>query len=835
MPVLLIGHVPVAEIDGAHQIVDEVVRVHPLDEGFVDGVLRQVLALGVVGDPGPVGLGALDQPGVVADDLHLLLVDAEVALEIIVVLVLVEIVEAVVLPVDVHRHGPGDRHVDIQTEAEPGGEGVPDASGGIVLAGVADAQGGVLPPAVLAKEGIGHAALAVLPPQVDGQRQLLVAQGARALGLEVRRELGGKLAALVVAEVPLALLLAGGHLGPGGGQRLQVLGPQGDADHRQLVGLREEEGIGDDLAVQEPVLLGEGPDHRILFDLDGPVVHRGGGRGLAAVGGVVDDGALAGGQHQVEGARLIEAGLGELGGLGVAQGVLVAVAGALGGLVEEGPGYGAVALDAARAPLWFQHTRGELVPELARFVLQIQGLPRQGQAEGAHAVPAAYLVGGGLEHRVSPGGQGAGEVHDLLPLPVLPQPPARQVHGLRGGVVQLYPVVAARSPIGADLADEDAGIVVAAPVGGSIGGGTVGFARRGAKIVFSVRAHGHVGSHLLRQGEHGIGQGFGVVKDQLFPPVHGEIGLQEPVGPGRAVPAQQHQQIPVRRHRHVREGPFVRVVRAVGKIPVVQGDGAVRVVVELHEITIFPVGGHGRVLARDQHLRHAHPQGFHLHRVQGGEDPAVGSAGGGLRAVAPHAVRKAPAHVSLQGRHVDPAYLLTAAGKDVQRLPPAGDAHGHGGMALVVAAADGHILAWLQGDLGQAMLIGLLRVVGDVQVPQAHGSGAGVVELEPVLGRAAVIRTFPIPGGSDLGDLQLDPLAGLALPQGVDLLRQGGRRRGHPLMGYLRRGRHAAPRQQQQQEQDRYAVFQRPLQRSFSLLYPRAIRSRASNISFVSV
>ena len=40
------------------------------------------------------------------------------------------------------------------------------------------------------------------------------------------------------------------------------------------MGLGKEEGIGDDLAVQEPVLLGEGPDDRVLLDVDGPVVHR---------------------------------------------------------------------------------------------------------------------------------------------------------------------------------------------------------------------------------------------------------------------------------------------------------------------------------------------------------------------------------------------------------------------------------------------------------------------------------------------------------------------------------------------------------------------------------
>ena len=60
--------------------------------------------------------------------------DAEVAFEIIVVLILVEVVQAEVFPVDVYRHRPGRRHVDVQAEAEPGGEGITDAGVGMILA-----------------------------------------------------------------------------------------------------------------------------------------------------------------------------------------------------------------------------------------------------------------------------------------------------------------------------------------------------------------------------------------------------------------------------------------------------------------------------------------------------------------------------------------------------------------------------------------------------------------------------------------------------------------------------------------------------------------------------
>ena len=199
----MVEHVPVGKIGLGDEIIDKVIRVHPLDVFGVFVRIGGIRGQGPCPNPLIFAVAAGQGSDVPADDVHSVRVHPIVGGHIILVLVFVQVVDAPVLAVYVYDHQPGFSVFHVQALDRLGEEAVPQPGLIPVLAGIAQHQGGKHGHVAVGKKGIIRFALSVGSPEEYGDGFLPGQEGRGAAGPKAAAKGGAQGAVgFIVGEMP---------------------------------------------------------------------------------------------------------------------------------------------------------------------------------------------------------------------------------------------------------------------------------------------------------------------------------------------------------------------------------------------------------------------------------------------------------------------------------------------------------------------------------------------------------------------------------------------------------------------------------------------------------
>ena len=705
--------------------------------------------------------------------------------DVILVYALAQVVYAPALAVYVQHAGRGGLIHGVGARRQRGERGVAQVRVGGVLAAGTQRERPVAGEVELLKGIEVQRGVAVLGAGVHGDALLLLRAAvladylyADALGglrcaafVEVLN-VGGilpahpEVCALTVAAIGLFLKRVGAHYQQAGVPVEQVLVVGYQRHYRQLMVQPVEVALGGHVGGEVPVAEGGGAHHGGGGYRYRPGVERGGGRGRAAVGGVVYGRALGGGKlqryglahqpaayahaHIVDPARVADGGIGRSGrGLHVGKAALGSAA----------VGYVAVLL-----------AHGALVHYRAVGQRQRDRAAGGGEAEAGVVIPVRGLFAGAVAVDDQVLARAQARALGELPLArvagIVGQAHAAKVHGGAACVVQLDIVAAVGvfggvDRVGAEhlLYHDAGGVGLSARLERVQGGlGCVGRAGRGHEQLLCAGARGGVGGvrarlAVIEQGDYPALR----IGKQRRAAVRGEGKAGMQLARAAVLAAGEHHHVLAGLKRHVGEGPLERAGGAVAQPPAAQIDCGVAAVVHLYPVGGVAVRVQKRGAVAGLHLAYDYGR-IHIEHHRGrGVERRVVDAGRDVGRHAPLAALQVAGVGGVGGQRgqLDIVVQLVRVGDEVERFARRGEPERglHGLPGLAYTGAGGvyqRAFAGLKHDVRQRIELVGGQLVGQHQPGQRLRAVGDVLQLYPVAELAPGRGKRPGVGAGDL-------------------------------------------------------------------------------------